>query len=152
MKENIAYKVITTNRKARHEFSILDNYEAGIALVGTEVKSLRAGKINLTDSYARIKKGEVWLMNAHISVYDQGSYNNHDPIRPRRLLLNKREIRKLQKAVDEKGNTLIPLRLYFKKGLAKVDLGVAKGKQLHDKRRDIADKDMKRSAERNIKI
>lgn len=151
MTENATEKNITVNRKARHEYTILQVFEAGIMLVGTEVKSLRQGKINLTDSYAIIKGGEVWLVNSHINVYDHGNINNHDPIRKRKLLLNKSEIRKLEKAVNEKGNTLIPLRFYFKQGIVKVELGIAKGKHVYDKRQDIAKKDAERELERKLK-
>ncbi len=149
---NDNFKNITVNRKARHEYSILQTYEAGIVLRGTEVKSLRQGKANLSDSYAVIDKGEVWLLNAHINEYDQGNINNHDPLRKRKLLLNKNEIRKLMKAVNEKGNTLVPLRLYFTRGKVKVELAVAKGKKIYDKRQDIAKRDAQRDMERKIKF
>ena len=151
MPENIEEKNITVNRKARHEFAILATFEAGIVLQGTEVKSLRQGKINLTDSYAQITNSEVWLLNAHINVYDHGNINNHDPLRRRKLLLNKSEIRKLEKAVHEKGNTIIPLRFYFKQGIVKVEIAIAKGKKVYDKRRDIAQKDAERELDRKIK-
>ncbi len=144
-------KDITVNRKARHEYSIVQTYEAGIVLQGTEVKSLRAGKANLVDSYANLKNGEVWLIGAHISVYEQGNINNHEPTRTRKLLLNKNEIRKLIGKVKEKGLTLIPLRLYFKNGKVKVELALAKGKKVYDKRESIAKRDMKRDQERRIK-
>lgn len=145
-------KIITVNRKARYEYHIIDTYEAGLALVGTEVKALRTNKANLTDAYAQLKNGEVWLVNAHINVYDHGNINNHEPLRQRKLLLHKSEIRKLKKAIDEKGNTLIPLQMYFKDGKAKIEIAVAKGKKIYDKRKDIADKDMKREMQRKIKI
>ena len=144
-------KNITVNRKARHEYTILQTIEAGIVLVGTEVKSLRQGKANLVDGYAKIENGEVWLVNAHISEYTQGNINNHDPRRERKLLLNKSEIRKLIGKTKEKGLTLIPLRLYFKNGKVKVELALAKGKKVYDKRRDIAKKDFQREQERRIK-
>ena len=115
-------KNITVNRKARHEYAIIQTYEAGIVLVGTEVKSLRQGKANLVDSYGKLKNGEVWLIGTHINEYTQGNINNHDPIRDRKLLLNKSEIRKLIGGINEKGLTLIPLRLYFKNGKVKVEL------------------------------
>ncbi|MBI5807221.1 MAG: SsrA-binding protein SmpB [Ignavibacteriales bacterium] len=137
-------KNIVTNRKALHDYFIHQTYEAGIVLVGTEVKSLRQNKAALVDSYATIRNGEVWLINANINVYDQGSYNNHDPLRDRKLLLNKNEIRKLSRAVSEKGYTLIPLRMYFKNGKAKVELAIASGKKKYDKREDIAKRDMQR--------
>ncbi len=144
-------KNITVNRKARHEYAILQTYEAGIVLVGTEVKALRQGKANLVDSYAALKDGEVWLYGAHISVYEQGNINNHEPTRTRKLLLNKSEIKKLIGKVKEKGLTLIPLRLYFRNGKVKVELALAKGKKVYDKREAIAKRDMKRDQERNIK-
>jgi len=144
-------KNITVNRKARHEYTILQTLEAGIVLVGTEVKALRQGKANLVDGYAKIESGEVWLVNAHISEYTQGNINNHDPRRERKLLLNKSEIRKLIGKTKEKGLTLIPLRLYFKNGKVKVELALAKGKKVYDKRRDIAKKDFQREQERRIK-
>jgi len=144
-------KVITTNRKARFEYSILSTYEAGIVLQGTEVKSLRQGKINLVDSYATIKDGEVWLIGAHISEYTQGNINNHEPTRTRKLLLNSAEIRKLASKTKEKGLTIIPLSLYFKNGKVKVELGLAKGKKIYDKRESIAQKDQKRDQERSLK-
>lgn len=151
MSENPEEKNITVNRKAQHDYFILNKYEAGIILVGTEVKALRQNRANLVDSYAVLINDEVWLLNANISVYDQGSYNNHDPLRKRKLLLNKSEIRKLKKAVSEKGNTLIPLRLYFKSGKVKVELAVASGKKQYDKREDIAKRDLKRELQRRIK-
>jgi SsrA-binding protein len=144
-------KNIVTNRKAQHEYFIHQTFEAGIVLVGTEVKSLRQNKVSLVDSYAIVKNGEVWLVNSNINVYDQGSYNNHNPLRERKLLLNKSEIRKLTKAVSEKGYTLIPLRMYFKNGKVKVELAVASGKKKYDKREDIAKRDMQREQLRKYK-
>lgn len=144
-------KNITVNRKARHDYHILQTFEAGIVLVGTEVKALREGRANLVDSYATIKNGEVWLVNAHISEYKQGNINNHNPTRDRKLLLNKSEIRKLIGKTKEKGLTLIPLRLYFKNGRVKVELALAKGKKSYDKRESIAKKDFQREQERRIK-
>lgn len=144
-------KNITVNRKARHEYAILQTYEAGIVLVGTEVKALRQGKANLVDSYANLKDGEVWLYGAHISVYEQGNINNHEPTRTRKLLLNKSEIKKLIGKVKEKGLTLIPLRLYFRNGKVKVELALAKGKKVYDKRESIAKRDIQRDQERNVK-
>ncbi len=151
MPETVEEKNIVVNRKANHEYSILNTYEAGIVLQGTEVKSIRQGKINLIDSYASIEKGEVWLHNCHISNYDQGSYENHDPLRDRKLLLKRNEIRKLINKVKEKGLTLIPLRVYLKKNLVKIEIAVAKGKKVYDKRRDIAKKDFQREQEKKIK-
>lgn len=144
-------KNITVNRKARHEYSILQTFEAGIVLQGTEVKALRQGKANLVDSYANLDKGEVWLMSANISAYEQGNINNHEPTRPRKLLLNKSEIRRLIGKVKEKGLTLIPLRLYFKNGKVKVELAIAKGKKVYDKREAIAKRDFQRDQERRFK-
>jgi SsrA-binding protein len=151
MKEHSDEKNITVNRKARHEYSIIQSFETGIVLVGTEVKSLRQGKANLVDSYAKLKDSEVWLVNLHISEYSQGNINNHEPKRDRKLLLNKSEIRKLIGKTKEKGLTLIPLRLYFKKGKVKLELALAKGKKVYDKRRDIAKRDFNRDQERRIK-
>ncbi|MGK9369579.1 SsrA-binding protein SmpB [Melioribacter sp. Ez-97] len=151
MAEQSEEKNITVNRKAQHDYFIKERFEAGIVLVGTEVKALRQNKASLVDSYAVVKDDEVWLMNANISHYDQGSYNNHDPLRKRKLLLKKSEIRKLKKAVSEKGNTLVPLRLYFKNGKVKVELAVATGKRKYDKREDIAKREAKRELERKLK-
>ncbi|MCU7495799.1 MAG: SsrA-binding protein SmpB [Ignavibacteria bacterium] len=144
-------KDVAVNRKARHEYAILQTYEAGIVLQGTEVKSIRQGKANLLDSYAVLKDGELWLVNSHISAYDQGSINNHDPLRQRKLLLNKSEIRKLIGKVKEKGLTLVPLRLYLKNGKVKLELALAKGKKVYDKREDIAKRDFQRDMERRVK-
>lgn len=141
-------KVITDNRKARHDFHIEETFETGIVLVGTEVKSLRAGRVNLKDSYARVENGEIFLFNAHISPYEQGNRFNHEPLRTRKLLMNKYEIRKLIGQVHEKGLTLVPLKMYFKNGRAKVQLALAKGKKLYDKRDDMAARDAKREMEK----
>lgn len=141
-------KVIVTNRKARHDYHIGDRYEAGIALQGTEVKSLREGKASLQEAYCVIHHGEVILNNCHIAPYRNATHFNHDPDRPKKLLLNRREITKLTKAVDQKGNTIIPLKIYFKKGLAKVEIGVATGKRQYDKRKDIAEREAKRRLDR----
>ena len=144
-------KVIVDNRRARHEYHIVERMEAGIALVGTEVKSIRMGRVNLTDAYATLENGEVILNNLHISPYDPASQFNHDPKRPRRLLLHRQEIAKLRGRVVERGFTLIPLRLYFRKNLVKVELVLAKGKQLHDKRQAIAKRDRQREVERALR-
>lgn len=141
-------KVVTENRKARHDYHIEETYEAGIALQGTEVKSLRLGQANLRDSFARVENGEVILYNAHISPYDKGNRFNHDPKRQRKLLLHKSEIRRLIGKTQQQGLTLIPLKIYFRRGLAKVELALAKGKKLHDKRQDLAAKDAQREIER----
>jgi len=151
MKEKKGIKIAVENRRARHEYHIEGVYEAGLALVGTEVKSLRGGKGNLQDAYAVVKDGEVWVNNFHISPYEQGNQFNHDPKRPKKLLLHKAEIRKLQVMQREKGYTLIPLKVFFKEGLAKMDLAVAVGKKLYDKRQDIAERDAKRKIERVMK-
>ncbi len=144
-------KIVTQNRKARHEYQILNTWEAGIVLQGTEVKSLRNGKANLKDSHARIQDTEVVLYHFHISPYEKGNIYNHDPVRPRKLLLHKREIRKLRGSVEEKGLTLIPLKVYFKRGKAKVELALARGKRFYDKRADIAKRDADRDLERTFK-
>lgn len=151
MKQQTEEKNIAVNRKARHEFTILQTFEAGIVLVGTEVKSLREGKANLVDSYAIIKNNEVWLLSLHISEYKQGNINNHIPTRDRKLLLNRSEIRKLIGKTKEKGLTLIPLRLYFSNGRVKVELALVKGKKVYDKREDIAKRDYQREQERRFK-
>lgn len=144
-------KVVAENRKARHEYNIEDKYEAGIVLAGTEVKSLRMGKANLKDSYARIKNGEVFVYQMHIGAYPFAYFDNHDPLRPRKLLLHDYEIKKLYGKVNEKGYSLIPLRLYFKAGKAKLSLALARGKQSHDKRETIRRRDQKRELDRERK-
>jgi len=151
MTETPEEKNVTVNRKARYEYEILQVYEAGIVLQGTEVKALREGKANLVDSYGLLKENELWLMGAHISEYSQGNINNHDPVRTRKLLLNRSEIRKLIGKVKEKGLTLVPLRIYFKKGRVKIEIALAKGKKVHDKRDTIAKRDFNRDQERRIK-
>ena len=144
-------KVVAENRKARHNYNIEDKYEAGIVLAGTEVKSLRMGKANLKDSYARIKNGEVFVYQMHIGAYPFAYFDNHDPLRPRKLLLHHYEIKKLYGKVNEKGYSLIPLRLYFKAGKAKLSLALARGKQSHDKRETIRRRDQKRELDRERK-
>ena len=141
-------KVVGTNRKARFDYEILDTYEAGIALRGSEVKSLRAGHVQLKDSYADIRRGEVWLENAHISPYSFAEGGGHDPERPRKLLLHRREIDRLFGRIREEGLTLVPLQVYFTNGKAKVELGLAKGKRRHDKRRAMVERQQKREMER----
>ncbi|NLG85278.1 MAG: SsrA-binding protein SmpB [Firmicutes bacterium] len=142
-------KTIVTNRQARHDYFILETFEAGLALTGTEVKSLRAGRGNLKDSFAEIRGGEVFLVNCHISPYEFGNRFNHDPLRPRKLLLHKAEIRRLYGKTREKGLTLIPLELYFnERGRVKVELALAKGKKIYDKREEIARRDAERRARR----
>jgi SsrA-binding protein len=152
MAEQSTDKNITVNRKARHEYEIVQTFEAGLVLQGTEVKALRQNNANLVDSYAMVKDGEVWLTGAHIGIYEQGNINNHQPTRTRKLLLTKKEIRKLIGKTKEKGLTLIPLRLYFKGGKAKVEIALAKGKKVYDKREDIAKRDLQREQERKIRI
>lgn len=144
-------KTVTENRKARHEYHIMETFEAGIALSGTEVKSLRAGKANLQDSFARVENAELMLYNMHISPYEQGNQFNHEPKRTRRLLMHKYEIMRLLGKTREKGLALIPLKVYFKNGLAKVELALAKGKKLYDRRDDIAARDAKREMDRAMK-
>jgi len=144
-------KLIVDNRRARHDYHLSDRVEAGVALTGTEVKSLRDGRASLQQSYADIRDGEVWLVGAHISVYDQGNRQNHDPDRDRKLLLHRREIDSLYGKVRERGFTLVPTRLYFKDGRVKVELALARGKELHDKRRDLSARDAQRQIERELK-
>lgn len=139
------------NKKAYFEYNIEKTFTAGIALQGTEVKSLRAGHASFTDSYAYIHKGEIWLKDLYIKEFEQGSYNNHDTRRERKLLLHKEEIRKIQTGLQQQGYTLIPLKIFFIRGLAKVELGLAKGKKMYDKRASIAEKDAKREMDRRLK-
>ena len=141
-------KIIAENRKARHDYLIVDQYEAGLVLTGTEVQSLRMGKANLKDSYARVKDGEVWLHQVHISPYPFAYYNNHEPLRVRKLLLHKREIDRMYAKANEQGYTLVPLKLYFKDGKAKVTIALAKGKRQFDKRQSIRDREQKREMDR----
>jgi SsrA-binding protein len=144
-------KIITTNRAAYHDYHILETYEAGIALTGTEVKSARDGRVNLKDAYARVEEGEAWLLNAHISPYSHGNRENHEPTRERRLLLHRREIERLRSRIEEKGLTIIPIRIYFKDRFIKCELAVARGKKLYDKREAEARKDQERDARAAIK-
>ena len=145
-------KIAAENRKARHDYAIHETFEAGIELVGTEVKALRAGKANLKDAYAQITKtAELYVYNLHISPYEQGNQFNHEPLRPRRLLLHRTEIRRLIGKVKEKGYALIPLKLYFTHGLVKMELALATGKKLYDKRQTMAEKDAKREMDRTLK-
>jgi SsrA-binding protein len=144
-------KIVAENRKARRDYFIVDEYEAGLELKGTEVKSLRQGRANLKDSYARIKDGEVFVYQLHIAPYPFAYYDNHDPLRPRKLLLHKHEIKRLYGKVNEKGHTLVPLRLYFKGGKAKILVALVKGKRKYDKREAIRRRDEKRDLERERK-
>jgi SsrA-binding protein len=143
-------KTVATNRKARHDYFIEDTYEAGIVLTGTEIKSVRAGRANLRDSFAIVKEDELWLMNAHIAPYEQGAYANHDPRRTRKLLMHRREINRIASQLQEKGFTLVPLRLYLKDNLAKVELGLARGKKQYDKRATLRKKETQREINRAI--
>jgi len=142
---------VSLNRRARHEYLIEDTLEAGLVLTGTEIKSIRAGHVSLGEAYARIERGEAWLIGAHIAIYEQGNRNNHEPRRARKLLLHRDEIAELVGKVSAKGFTLVPLRLYIRGGLAKVELGVGKGKKIHDRRRTIAERDARRDLEREMK-
>lgn len=144
-------KTIVQNRRARHDYHVLEKYEAGIALKGTEVKSLRNGKMNLKDSYVDVRNNELFLVNAHISPYEQATVFNHDPERPRKLLMHKQEIVRLGSKVAERGLTLVPLRVYFKDGKAKVEVGLCRGKQTHDKRAAIKERVAKREVERALR-
>jgi SsrA-binding protein len=150
-KENMAQKLIASNKTARLNYDIGDTYEAGIVLSGTEVKALRAGKANIKDSYAVVNDDEVYLREMHISHYDHGNRFNHEPLRPRKLLLHKREIRKLYGKSREKGLSLVPLKLYFKNGRVKVEIGIGKGKKLYDRREDIKQREERRTLARDFK-
>lgn len=149
MADNI--QVLATNRKAYHDYFIDETYETGIALTGTEIKSVRAGSVNLRDAYAQVKNGELWLLNAHISPYEPASRQNVDPYRDRKLLMHRKEIMRLFGRVQEKGFTLVPLRMYLKKNRAKVEIGLARGKKLYDKREAISKRDAAREIARAVK-
>lgn len=151
MAKKDSQSALATNRKARHDYHIIDSYEAGIALKGTEIKSVRLGKLNLKDGFVTIRDGEAWLKNVHISPYDQGNRFNHDPLRNRKLLLHKAEIKKLGEEVKQTSHTIIPLKVYLKRGRAKVLIGLAKGKNLYDKRHDLKAKQAKREIDRALK-
>jgi SsrA-binding protein len=144
--------VIAVNRKAYHDYHIQETLEAGIALKGSEIKSIRDGRVNLRDAYARPENGELWLFNCHIASYDAASYNTHEPLRPRKLLLHRKEIDSLAGKVMQRGLTLVPLRLYIKHGVAKIELGIAKGKRIYDKREVIARRDAEREMDRALKL
>jgi SsrA-binding protein len=144
-------ETVAVNRKARHEYNISETFEAGLVLTGTEIKSIRAGQVNLADAYARVEKGEAWLINAHIAPYESGNRYNHEPRRDRKLLLHRSEIDELIGRAAAKGQTIVPLRLYItRRGRAKVELGLARGKQLHDRRRSIAERESRRELEREL--
>lgn len=149
---NDAFKLIANNKKARFDYFIEDTYEAGISLHGTEVKSLREGKCSIKEAFVKIENGEVFIYNMHISPYEKGNIFNKDPLRVRKLLLHKHQIRKLTGEISQQGYTLIPLRVYFKGSLVKVQIGLGKGKKLYDKRQDIAKKDQKREAQKAFKV
>ena len=148
---NEAFQVITINRRARHEYDIKETLEAGLVLTGSEIKSVRAGKVNLTEAYVQVKEGEAWLLDMHISAYMHGGYANHDPKRPRKLLLHRDEILRLSAQVAQKGYTIVPLRLYLKRGKAKVEIALVKGRKLYDKRQAIAERDAEREVGRALK-
>lgn len=144
--------LIAQNRKARHDYSVIDTVEAGIVLKGTEIKAIRQRRVNLKDGFARVKDGEIFLMNVHISPYEQGNIFNHDPLRTRKLLMHKKQIKRLELEAKNPGVTLIPLKVYIKDGFAKVLIGVAKGKKQYDKREDLKRKDMKREIDRSLRM
>ena len=146
------FKLIANNKKAYHDYFIDAKYETGVCLHGTEVKSIRMGKCSFKESFIRIEHGEVWVYGMHISPYEKGNIFNKDPLRPKKLLLHKEEIRKIEVKIKEKGYTLVPLQVYLKGSLVKVEIGVARGKKLYDKREDIAKKDMRREVERDFKM
>jgi SsrA-binding protein len=143
-------KSVATNRKARHDYFIEETYEAGLVLTGSEIKSIRAGRVNLRDSFAVVKEGELWLMNAHIAPYDPATYANHEPRRSRKLLMHRREINRIAGKLQEKGFTLVPLRLYLKDNLAKVELGLGRGKKQYDKRAALREKETRREIDRVV--
>jgi SsrA-binding protein len=147
----MSLKVVATNRKARHNYYLLDTYEAGIVLKGSEIKSIRGGQISLAQAYVTTDGREAWLMNAHIAPYNEASRFNHDPVRPRKLLLHASEIRKLSEKVSQKGATIVPLRVYLKDGLAKIEIALAKGKKHYDKRAEIAKRDAQRELDRQYR-
>ena len=146
----MSIKVVATNRKAKHEYFLLDEFEAGISLQGSEIKSIRAGQVSLAEAYIRVDGRNAWLVDAHIAPYEQANRNNHEPKRQRRLLLHKKEIKKLWDAIRLKGVTIVPTRVYLKKGYAKVEIAIAKGKKLYDKRRVLARRETEREIERQI--
>jgi SsrA-binding protein len=145
------YRVLANNRKARHDYTITDTFEAGIVLTGTEIKSLRAGQVSLREGYVVVRNNELWLLNVHIAVYDQAGSWSHDPLRPRKLLMHRRQINNLYSLLQEKGYTIVPLRLYLKGNIAKVEIGLAKGKRQYDKRQAISARDEERKLRREWK-
>lgn len=151
MKKETGRKIIATNKDARFRFFIEDTFEAGVSLLGTEVKSLRAGKVQMSDAYVFFRNGEAFLSNMHIAEYSHGNRENHQPLRERKLLLHRKELDQLSAAVNEQGRTIVPTQMYFSKGKAKVEVAIAKGKKLHDKRADLKEKEAKREMDRNRK-
>ncbi len=151
MKQNSGVKIIAKNRRVRHEYHILETFEAGLALKGTEIKSIRAHRVSLKRGYVQPRGGELWLVDVHIAEYEQGNRENHDPVRPRKLLLHRREINKIIAALSQKGLTCVPTRLYLKNGRAKVEIALARGKKLHDKRQAMARRDSQRQVERALR-
>ncbi|MCI5881877.1 MAG: SsrA-binding protein SmpB [Clostridium sp.] len=151
MKQEVM-KLVANNKKAYHDYFIDEKYEAGLVLHGTEVKSLRLGKCSVKEAFVRIENSEVWIYGMHISPYEKGNIFNRDPLRPKKLLMHKDEIRKLTGKISEKGFTIVPLQVYFKDGRAKIEIGLARGKKLYDKRQDIAKKDQRREAEKEFKV
>ena len=152
MAKKTGMKLIANNKKAYHDYFIEDTYEAGIALAGTEVKSLRSGKCSIKEAFVRVENGEVYVYGMHITPYEKGNIFNKDPLRVRKLLLHRYEINKIEAKLKEKGLTLVPLKVYFKDSLVKIEIGMARGKKLYDKRQDIAKKDQRREAEREFKV
>ena len=149
-KDNSAFKVISVNRRAYYEYDIMQNLEAGLVLTGTEIKSIRAGQMNIQHAFAKIERGEAWLIGSHIAQYSEGNIYNHDPLRPRKLLLHQKEIDYLSGSTSQKGLTLIPLRVYIKKHIAKIQVGIARGRKLHDKRKAIVDREQEREIRRKM--
>ncbi len=152
MAKSEGIKVLGVNRKARFNYSIEESFECGLSLVGTEVKSIKEGRISFADSYALVQNGELWLIDFHVTPYAYGNRVNHDPLRKRKLLVHRKEIKRLKRITDEKGLTLVPLKFYLKRGYAKCELGIAKGKKLFDKRDDIRKRDQKRELEREFRV
>ena len=151
MKQNSGIKIVAKNRRARHEYHILETFEAGLALKGTEIKSIRAHRVSLKRGYVQPRGDELWLVDVHIAEYEQGNRENHDPTRPRKLLLHRREINKIIEALNQKGLTCVPTMMYLKNGRAKVEIALARGKKLHDKRQDMARRDSQRQVERALR-
>ncbi|NDJ77204.1 MAG: SsrA-binding protein SmpB [Chloroflexi bacterium] len=149
--KNQERKVISTNRKARHDYELLDDYEAGLVLTGSEIKSIRAGRVNIRDGYVQPRDDELWLLNVHISTYEQAGMFGHEPLRPRKLLMHRREIDRIVASIQEKGLTVVPTKLYLVRGLAKVEIALARGKKKYDKRQDLRERESKRQIERTLR-